>query len=361
LTSLTEHLAQRIQQEGKITFRDWMAEALYHPTLGYYNRSDLQRWGPKGDYRTSPERSDLFAATFARYFLTLRKQLDSDLTIVEIGGGNGKFALGVLSAVERSAPELLNSTNYFFVETGHDACARASIELERFSSVVHFSNLDALQPVEKGIVFSNELLDAFPVHRITSSGGTLKEFYVTCDEQCNFAWSIDEISSEVVLEFCREHLPPLREDQIVEVNPAIAEWMKNINTLLRTGFLITIDYGTEAEDLYSDPNRQAGTLRGYSRHQFVENILQTPGENDLTTTIDWTVVKSEGLKYGFEVEEFSQLDNFLMQKGVIDELELSLAAAASEAERSQITTTAREMILPTGMAASFQVLVQTRD
>ena len=42
---------------------------------GYYCRSDLPRWGREGDYRTSPERSPLFAATFARYFAALDEEL----------------------------------------------------------------------------------------------------------------------------------------------------------------------------------------------------------------------------------------------------------------------------------------------
>ena len=98
---LAEELSGRIRRMGKISFREWMEAALYHPTFGYYNRADLQRWGREGDYRTSPERSDLFAATFARYFVGLYEQLNrpEEFTIVEVGGGDGHFAAGVLETM----------------------------------------------------------------------------------------------------------------------------------------------------------------------------------------------------------------------------------------------------------------------
>ena len=74
-----------------------MTAALYDEAGGYYNRSDLERWGRAGEYRTSPERSELFAATFARYFAKLYDQLQHprEWAIVEIGPGAGDFAAGV--------------------------------------------------------------------------------------------------------------------------------------------------------------------------------------------------------------------------------------------------------------------------
>ena len=338
-----------------------MAEALYHPRFGYYNRRDLQRWGRAGDYRTSPERSNLFAATLASYFLELSEELGTDLSLVEIGGGDGRFARGLLDAIERTAPAMLNSVRYIWIDTSQDARERAAEELQKYSSIVQIVDLDQLEPLSKAVVFSNELLDAFPVHRVTNSHGELKELYVTCNERSEFVWIADELSSEKVSQYCSEHVPALSENQIVEVNLGIAEWMKAIDSLLRRGFVITIDYGAAGDQLYNNPDRMQGTLRGFRAHEFVSDPLQIPGENDLTTTIDWTVVKSEGQKYGLEVIEFSQLDKFLIQHGVLEELELSLANAATEAEKSQITTLAREMILPSGMAASFQILVQKRD
>ena len=83
-----------------------MESALYDPSAGYYRRSDRQRWGREGDYRTSPECSPLFAATFARYFAALYETLNrpSRWTIVEIGTGSGEFAEGVPETLQSRFP-----------------------------------------------------------------------------------------------------------------------------------------------------------------------------------------------------------------------------------------------------------------
>src|SRR6185312_6773638 len=99
--SLAERLRERIRRQGPITFHDWMKAALYDEAGGYYKRSDLQRWGREGDYRTSPERSELFGLTFARYFVKLYDELQrpAQWSIVEMGPGGGEFAAVVLRAL----------------------------------------------------------------------------------------------------------------------------------------------------------------------------------------------------------------------------------------------------------------------
>jgi SAM-dependent MidA family methyltransferase len=75
-----------------------MKEALYHETDGYYMRAGTQIWGRRGDYRTSPETSELFAATFARYVSGLFKELGNPgrFHFIECGPGDGSFAEGLL-------------------------------------------------------------------------------------------------------------------------------------------------------------------------------------------------------------------------------------------------------------------------
>src|SRR5688572_17394359 len=97
-STLADRLRERIQREGPMTFCDWMKAALYDEREGYYCRANSNRWGREGDYRTSPERSSLFAATFARYFARLYDEIGgpSEWAIVEAGAGDGSFAYGVL-------------------------------------------------------------------------------------------------------------------------------------------------------------------------------------------------------------------------------------------------------------------------
>src|ERR1041385_237375 len=154
-----------------------MKAALYDPSGGYYQRADRQRWGRAGDYRTSPERSELFAATFARYFVGLASGFDG-LTIVECGAGDGSFAAGVLRTLRDQFPARFAETRYVVYELSDDAQLRARERLSEFGERVQFcSDWDSVS-VESGIYFSNELLDAFPVHRVVMDDGRLSEFYV---------------------------------------------------------------------------------------------------------------------------------------------------------------------------------------
>ena len=359
--SLAERLKETIQREGPVTFHDWMKAALYDPAGGYYRRPDLQRWGREGDYRTSPERSELFAATFARYFakLYVESQQPEDWTIVECGAGNGTFAAGVLHSLSDRFPDVFAALRYVVYDVSDDALRRARERLAGFGDRVEFYSDFELLPAVRGVFFSNELLDAFPVHRVTNGPEGLSELYVTVTSEGNFAWTTGALSTPRLDEFVREYSLELASGQIVEINLQIDEWFARVKSKIRGGFVITVDYGAESDELY-DPRRPEGTLRGFARHGFVDEVLAQPGDHDLTASVNWTHVKRAGERFGFELSHFESQDKFLLRAGLVEELEHRLARMTTESEKLALTTGAREMILPTGMASSFQVLVQKR-
>jgi len=338
-----------------------MEAALYHPTEGYYCKPGRKRWGREGDYRTSPERSDLFAATFGRYFARLYDELQrpAEWTIVEVGGGDGHFARGLLQSLQEHCRHAFFACRYVLDEVSINSRQHAEKRIAGFGDRIQFETLLNLNPIDAGIIFSNELLDAFPVHRLTKKEGQVFELYVTTIGE-KFVWSLGPLSTPRLSEYCREYGTEPAEGQIVEINLAIETWLANVAEKLNAGYLITVDYGAERGELHTDPERSQGTLRAYYRHQFVDDVLTRPGELDLTTTIDWTYVKRAGERAGFEVVEFSRQDKFLLQAGLLEELERQTDEAESEAEKLQFRTRSREMILPGAMGSSFQVLVMKR-
>jgi SAM-dependent MidA family methyltransferase len=358
-TALAEQLRERIKRDGPITFREWMQVALYDEVAGYY-RSRQQIWGREGDYRTSPERSDLFAATFARYFAGLYEQLGKprSFALVEIGGGAGHFAFGVLQTLQIYFPQVFAATRYVFDEISVSAQKATQQRLQQFADRVEFASLDDVE-INPGIVFSNELVDAFPVHRVTFSDEKLGEFYVTLDVAGQFAWKVGPPSTDQLAEYLRRHDISLREGQAAEVNLETEVWLAKVAAKLRHGYLITVDYGAEVAELYASPEREQGTLRAFQRHVFVQNLLADPGNTDLTSTINWTAVRTAGAALGLETVSFSRQDKFLLSAGLLEQLELQ-STNLSEPEKIRLSTAAREMILPNGMAASFQVLVQKK-
>src|SRR6478672_2804463 len=252
-SSLAARLRERIKGEGPITFCDWMKVSLYDAKEGYYCRTGRSRWGREGDYRTSPERTPLFAATFARYFAGLYEQLGRPAawTILEAGAGDGSFAEGILRTLEKSFPNVFRATSYVIDEV---KVSRSAIErLQPFAGRVQFCGLDEVE-INPGVVFSNELLDAFPVHRIVFDGGEFKEFYVAVDENENFAWLLGPQSAGLERRldsfFNIVGMQPVK-DQVIEVGLEAENWLRSVVRSLRCGYVVTVDYGAAAEDLYS--------------------------------------------------------------------------------------------------------------
>jgi SAM-dependent MidA family methyltransferase len=360
-SSLEERLREHIRREGPISFYEWMKAALYDQHDGYYCRADRIRQGRAGDYRTAPETSALFAATFAHYFSKLFAQLNCppSWTIFEAGAAGGDFAHGVLTNLRSHYPQVFTATKYVVDEVGADAW-RAADRVSEFSDKVSFQRLDEVHdPPTTGIVFSNELLDAFPVHRVITSAGKLRELCVGL-AKTEFTWVECDVDPRVA-DYCQKSGMQLAEGQIAEVNLKAEEFISRAAALLDPGFLITVDYGAERKDLWSASERRMGTLRAFHRHQVSDNVLARPGEQDLTTTIDWTQIKEAGQRAGLQTLALQRLDQFLLSEGILEIMQTTMREANDPTEALRLSTSARELVLPNGMASYFQVLVQTKQ
>jgi SAM-dependent MidA family methyltransferase len=365
--NLSERLRARIRDHGPISFRDWMQAALYDDRQGYYCQPDRIPQGRAGDYRTAPETSPLFAATFAGYFSKLFAELFSELgsppswTIFEAGAGEGEFAHGVLRSFKDDYPVVFSATRYVIDEVSSATRRRASARLAEFGDRLIFQRFDEIKnPVNVGVVFSNELIDAFPVHRVTMRHGKLRELRVGLDGQNDFAW-VEADPDHRVTEYCRRVDLRLSDGQITEINLEAEAFISRVAALFHRGFLITVDYGAERNELLNSPHRFEGTLRAFHRHHLVDSVLARPGEQDLTTTVDWTQLKEVGTSVGLRAIRMEGLDHFLLAEGLIGILSRLAPHTQDQVEALRLSTSAREMIMPHGLAASFQVLVQEKN
>jgi SAM-dependent MidA family methyltransferase len=360
-TGLSERLRARIERDGPISFCDWMQAALYDEREGYYCRLDRIPQGRAGDYRTAPESSPLFAATFASYFARLFSDLGSPLswTIFEAGAGGGEFAHGILKSLRAHYPEVFSATSYVIGEVSADARARSAERVSEFGDRVTFRSMAEVgEPAALGIVFSNELIDAFPVHRVIMRNGRLRELCVGSDEN-NFVW-VESDPDERVAEYCGRIELRLSEGQIAEINLEAERFISRAAGLFERGYLVTVDYGAERSELLDSPDRFNGTLRAFRRHHLITNVIAGPGEQDLTTTVDWTQIKEVGTRGGLRAARLERLDKFLLSEGLPGLLSEMLAQTRDQVEALRLSTSAREMIMPHGLAASFQVLVQEK-
>lgn len=366
--SLAERLRDRIQREGPISFYEWMKAALYDERDGYYC-ADRLRQGRAGDYRTAPETSPLFSSTFAGYFAKLFRELGSPsrFTIVEVGAGSGEFANGVLTTLQVEHPDVFAATNYVIQEVSEASRHQCAARLSEFSGTVVFSRADQQSGVElagrphdglTGVIFSNELIDAFPVNRVVMRDGRLRQLYVGLNEVA-FVW-IEGAVEPAVGAYCERVNLNLRDGQIAEINLDAETFITRAASLLQRGFVVTVDYGAERSELLSSADRFGGTLRAFQHHQFADDLLARPGERDLTSTVDWTQLKAAGDNGGLCTIRLEPLDQFLIAEGILERIAGLAKSVTDMAETARLTASARELILPTGMASSFQVLVQEK-
>lgn len=357
----TEALKQRvialIGDEGPITFREFMAIALYEPSLGYYC-SGRQTMGREGDYLTSPEVSPIFGAMVGRQLHELWELMGAPARwdVVEAGAGNGTLCRDVLRWARQRAPELFEATRYSVVEPvpSLQARQRKGIEPESLDEKVWWPG--EMPDAIEGCVLSNELLDSMPVHRVHVHGGELREIFVNRDGN-RFREELREPSTpEIERYFGRLGLVPA-EGCGAEVNLAAIDWMSRAGAALRRGFVLTLDYGCEAEELYA-PWRKEGTLLCFYKHNPSNDPYTRIGRQDMTSHVDFTSLRHAGEEAGLRTLGLASQSEFLTNLGIGEALpphggELSLE------ERLARRRAVSELVDPAGLGR-IKVLVQAQ-
>ena len=248
-------LAKRIQEDGPISFSDFMECALYHPVHGYYRRKE-EIFGQGGDFYTAEQLQPVFGRLIAQDLLTLVRP---GSTVLELGAGRAHM--------QPSLNELLY-VPYDITST-------------------------ALPHIGEGVIFSNEFFDAVPVN-IRKAGSEVRVDF----DGTRFIWtsSLDR--------------------DIEETHEQRIEWLHQIDNVLSSGFIYTIDYGYTRQEWARFPQ---GTLMSYRKHVASSNVLENPGMQDITAHVDFSALQNEGTKLGWETIRFETLAQTLLRIGTPDE------------------------------------------
>jgi len=313
-----------IAREGRITFRTFMEMALYSAPGAYYS-GEGQRIGASGDYYTSPELHPSFGALVARQLeqVWVCMGRPSSFTIVEVGAGKGALARDILRYTARCSPAFDQAISYLAVERSANPPRRA-LGGGRDETTARLAWIgDPTTSIEgdsiEGCFLSNELLDAFPVHRVTVVDGTLREIYLEI-RQGRIVETVDEPSDPRLSEYFSRlgFLPP--EGFVGEVNLDAMDWIQWVATSLRRGAVLTFDYGYAANELYS-PLRSSGTLMCFYRHTISTDPYFRIGQQDITAHVDFTSLAAEGSRWGLQPFDLVTQRSFLVSMGMGDYLQ----------------------------------------
>ena len=334
---LIEIIAREIARSGPVSFCWFMEQALYHPIHGYY-ASGKARIGREGDFITNVSVGPLFGRLLASQFLEMWEQLvrPDSFTIVEQGANNGDFAADVLKELRET--ELFPALQYRIVEPVPALRAKQEIKLAGMECVEWRGSLDALDPF-CGVHFSNELLDAMPVHLLRSADGLWKERFVDIqDGQFVF----------VDVPATLPELPPVRADGYqTEINREALQWVDQIASKITHGFILAIDYGYPREDFFS-PDRSAGTLTCYHAHRRSADPLANVGYTDITAHVEFSSLIEQAIAQRMSLCGFTDQHRYLV----------GLAAPHLSAMESdpKALRAFRTLMHPAFMGSAFKVL-----
>ncbi|MBM4279032.1 MAG: hypothetical protein FJ130_14320 [Deltaproteobacteria bacterium] len=358
---LKQFILSQIEQKGPIPFHQFMEGCLYHPQYGYYQSGGL-KIGKEGDYYTSSCVHPLFGGMIAKQLLQMAEILGEDpFEIVEMGGGRGFLCQDILDWAKKKAPHFFSRLKYSLVETSPHFLKEQKERLRPYEEEGKVSWMDSVtfergKAQITGCILSNELVDAFPVHQVIFENGTLKECYVT-QRNGQLKEVVGEPSDSRLIPYFESLNIMLQEGQRAEVNLKALDWMERVGRFLEKGFVLTIDYGYLAEELYA-PQRRKGTLLCYHRHQTSENPYQHLGEQDMTSHVNFTALIKKGEEGGLGFTGLVTQYRFLLALGVLQEME-SLNQEASELDGLKWRLSLLHLIEPEiGMGEVFKVLIQ---
>jgi len=387
-SAVDQEIRALIQKHGRITFAQFMQACLYSPHGGFYSSRGTRI---STHFGTSPTSHPVFGALIARQLEQMWHLLGDPpvFHVLEVGSGDGALAQSIVQACWRMAPRLAQVLYYVAADyeprwlpspahpfawdngTG-DGMSPATVSAEgrQLNGAPSPSRQDALLGVQRvkteglrafrkvvGCILCNELIDNFPVHRFAIQGGRVKEVFVT-SAGGTLTEVLDEPSSPRIEERLTSLGLSLPEGYRGEVNLAMEDWTGQLATALDRGFILTIDYGQLATDLYSLQNNQ-GTLVCYHRHVVSSDPYQHIGQQDMTCQVDFTSLMRLGDRHGLATVGYALQRQFLTNLGFSSCLD-ALQTQGLSAARTALSRMAMMTLVDPDEYGDFKVLAQAK-
>jgi SAM-dependent MidA family methyltransferase len=306
--------------DGVMPFDEFMAAALYDPAHGYYTTGIGDVGGRGGDFATSATLSGGLARAIAGWIAEEIARLHGrgPIAAIEVGGGNGTLAAGVLKALGWWRRR---SIRYHLVEISPVLRELQRKRLGR-SVVWHETITDALAAGGgRALIFSNELVDAFPAKWLRWDGSCWEEVCVAYNPSQGLGEIFRELPAGLSPDgFSALALTEHPSGQRIEILPSFRQWLHDLAPHWHEGAMLTIDYGAESAEAIYD-RRPGGTMRAYHRQQRIEGggIYARFGRQDLTSDVNFADLVRWGEEMGWETVSLVTQRGFLERFGASDD------------------------------------------
>ena len=370
--AVVQEIRELIRAKGQITFAEFMRTCLYSPNGGFYSGRSNEI---NAHFGTSPANHPAFGALIARQLEQMWLILGEPAVfhLIEVGSGDGSLARSIVNSCRSNAPQFARALAYIAADYQHssillpnhadkrpirerDANPLGVQDSQPGVQLIRSEGLDTFRNVV-GCILCNELVDNFPFHRFAIEGGKLKEVFVISAAD-HFVEVLDNPSSPAIEQRLNGLGLPLSEDYRGEVCLALEDWACQLARALDRGFVLTIDYGELAADLYSSRNAQ-GTLVCYRQHVASNDPYRHLGQQDITCQVDFTSLMQIGEQHGLTTVGLTRQSRFLENLGFssfLEELQnLGLSSARAEFERTALMA----LVEPEEYGA-FKVLAQAK-
>ena len=348
--SLSEIIIRKIKTDGPISFHDFMEMALYYPELGYYNVV-AEKIGRSGDFYTSPCLTPVFGALIAKQLEEMWQVLsEQPFTIVEYGAGTGTLCHDILHALS-SNNKLYEQLSYCIIEKSPELRNK---QKQHLPPKVSWHNTISEIGEVNGCVLSNELVDNFAVHQVVMDEQLMEVFV---DYKDDFV-EVLQPASTLLLDYFAELGVCLPRGFRTEINLEATEWIKEIASALRSGFVLTIDYGYPSSELYRQPRSQ-GTLTCYRHHEVNDLPYKNIGQQDITSHVNFSALCHWGLKNGLICCALTNQAQFLLSLGYREHLLNSFQSQKNVVQAAKEAAVLTHTLMM-DMGNKYKVLVQQK-
>jgi len=353
MTELETRIKRRIAAEGPITLGAYMAEVLAAPGAGYY-AGERDPLGAAGDFTTAPEISQMAGELLGLWCADTWQRLlgaPSPVHLVDLGPGRGTLMADALRAA-RMMPGFREALDVHLVEISPALRAKQEETLGDAGVPVHWHRETATIPDGPLLVLANEFFDALPVRQIERTADGWCERLVAVDPERDALVLARGAPSSKAAAYVPAELRDVPEGAVVEVSPAMLAQTQELATRIAThgGAALIVDFGAGTV-------RAGASLQAVRRHRPAE-ILEAPGETDLTAHVPFPLLARAATEAGVAAHGPVQQGTFLRALGIETRAQ-TLTANASPRQARAIASALHRLTAAEEMGELFKALALT--